>query len=438
MDRKLILVALLACLAIMISYNRFTHSTGTDFYQYWGVGKAQKWSSNELKSPYAEEEKYAGVLNEHETHSTDLRLNKANKARRVLEFAQTPLCFSIFTILPANYSIAFGTYQIIQVILFLAAIVLLSAVNYGNWLRLLSLALLLLFFYTPVIADLKVGNLNCLYLFGLSLLLVLADGFTTKRFLPPAIGPGIAFMGLLVFLALFKPNFNLVLLLFVAYLWVVPIPSVFARSALAGMVFGTFLVALPCLQFHSWSVWQDWYRYLRVWDIPNLKARIILGNFAPILLFSKILRATVASATAIISALLILSILLALAMAAGKKGSLFKGMARAARQSLRDPHLLMAIGITATLFISPLVWSHYYTISLLPAFWLLSPRHPWRQAKKAAWISIILTSNLIAAVMRQWFGFDFTLSYVTAVLGLLPLWAGILAAIVLNPRTLSD
>ncbi|MGB7911859.1 MAG: glycosyltransferase 87 family protein [Desulfobaccales bacterium] len=438
MNRKLFLVALLACLAITISVIRFTHSLGIDFYQYWGVSKAKQWSVGQLKSPAAEQEKYAQVLNEQADHSADLRLIMANETRRGLQLLQTPLCYSLFTLLPANYSLAFGVFQIIQVMLFLSALVLLSAVHYGNWLRLLSLALLLLIFYEPVAADLRFGNLNCLYLFGLSLLLVLADGFASKRFLRPAIGPGIAFMGLLVFLTLFKPNWNLVILLFAAYLWVVQGPPVFARSALAGMIFGAFLVALPCLQFHSWSVWQDWYRYARTWDIASLTARMHQGNLAPVLFFSRISGSSVASSMGIISALLILSIVLALARAAGNKGSLVKGMAWVAGQSLRDPHLIMAIGIMATFFLSPLVWLHYYTLSLLPAFWLLSPRHPWRQAHKAAWISLILTSNIITGLMERRFGFNFTIIYASAVLGLVPLWAGILAAIVVNARTVSD
>lgn len=138
---------------------------------------------------------------------------------------------------------------------------------------------------------------------------------------------------------------------------------------------------------------------------------------------------------AIISLLLIVSILLALARAAANKGSLVKDMARVAMQSLRDPHVTMAIGIIATFFLSPLVWFHYYTLSLLPAFWLLSPRHPWRQANKAAWISIIL--YIITGIMRQRFGFTDTITY-ASVLGLVPLWAGVLAAIAAQKNSLES
>ena len=126
MNTKSFLVALLACLSIIISFSRFSQSPGIDFYQYWGVIKAKQWSIGQLKSPSAEQEKYAEVLNDHVAHSADLRLSKANETRRELQLLQTPLCYSIFTLLPANYSIAFGIFQIIQVILFLSALVLLT------------------------------------------------------------------------------------------------------------------------------------------------------------------------------------------------------------------------------------------------------------------------------------------------------------------------
>jgi hypothetical protein len=120
---------------------------------------------------------------------------------------------------------------------------------------------------------------------------------------------------------------------------------------------------------------------------------------------------------------------MALKMAVPPKASLIKGLAQVGIRSLGDPHLLLALGITTTFFLSPLVWFHYYTLALLPAFWLLSPRHPWRQAKKAAWISIILTSSIISGLMRQWLGFTYIIAHAIMVLGLLPLWAGVLAAI---------
>lgn len=429
MKIKILIVILLAVISTIATIERFKVSTGVDFYQYWGVGKAQKWSFGTLKSPSAAQEQYAEVLNYHAARSSDARLRRVSELRHKLELLQTPLCYSLFTPFPTNYSLAFGIFQIIQIILFLSAIVMLSAVHYGNWLRLLSLALLLLIFYRSLASDLNVGNLNCVQLFGFASLLVLADRFLTQRSTRSVIGPSIAFMAILVFLTLLKPNMILVTFLLAGYLWLTQGMAVFARAASAGVAFGAVLMSLPCIQFDSWTVWQDWYSYFRTWDSASLLAFIPRQNLSPLLLVSQILGSSVLSAVILLAALLIASMLIALIMAVPKEESLIKGMLRAAIRAISNPHLITATGITAALILSPLVWYHYYTLSLLPALWLLSPRHPWSQAGKAGWLSIILTSKLIPGVVNRCFGWNGKFSYGIVTLGLVPLWAGVLAAI---------
>jgi hypothetical protein len=426
---QIVIVVLLACLTGIVTIGRFQVAKGKDFYQYWGVSKAQEWSSSPLKSPSAEQDKYAEVLNAHVAGSSDLRLVMANKIRRHLQLLQTPLCYSIFMLLPENFSLAFGIFQIIQVILFLSSLVLLSGLYYGNWVRLLPWGFLLIIFYWPLGVDLEVGNLNCLHLFGFALLLVLADCIRSKQAIGPAMGASFGFMAILVFLSLMKPSWNLVTLLLAAYLWVDRGTAIFVRAAAAAVACGAVLLAWPCVQFGSWMVWQDWYRYLQSWDSASMLVRIPEGNYAPVLLASQILGASVLRAVILLGALLAASLLIALMMAKEKDESVVRGMVRAAIRSLHDHNLIMATGITATFFLSPLVWFHYYLISLIPAFWLLSPRHPWSQAHRAGLIAIILTSNFMTGLMRIWFGFTYHITCATCALGLFCLWAGILAAV---------
>jgi hypothetical protein len=428
-DKLVLVVALLACLSALVTIGQFQIARGIDFNQYWGVGKAQEWSPSPLKSPSAEQDKYAKVLNAHVADSSDLHLVKANKFRRGLELLQTPLCYSIFSLLPENFSFAFGIFQIIQVTLFLSALILLSALYYGNWIRLLPWSFLMIIFYLPMVSDLEVGNLNCFHLFGFASLLLLADRVLVKHSPRPALGASMVFMGILVFLALLKPSWALVVLLLAVYLWVGQGTSVFVPAAATGMVCGAILILLPYIQFHSWMVWQDWYRYLQSWDSASMLVRIREGNYAPVLLVSQILGSSVLRAVILLGALLAASMLIALMMAKEKEESIVRGMVRAAIRSLRDHNLIMAIGITATLLLSPLVWFHYYLISLIPAFWLLSPRHPWSQAHRAGLIAIILTSNIITCLMRTWLGFTYHITYVACALGLVCLWAGILTAV---------
>ena len=423
------MVVLLACLAGIVTISRFQVAKGIDFYQYWGVGKAQEWSPSPLKSPSAEQDKYAEVLNAHVAGSSDLRLVKANKFRRSLQLLQTPLCYSLFSLLPENFSFAFGIFQIIQIILFLSALVMLSAIYYGNWIRLLPWGCLLIIFYLPLMSDLEVGNLNCLHLFGFALLLVLADRVRAKQAPGPAMVASMEFMAILVFLSLMKPSWNLVTLLLAAYLWVDRGTAIFVRAAAAGAACGVVLLAWPCVQFGSWMVWQDWYRYLQSWDSASWLVRIPEANYAPVLLVSQILGSSVLRAVILLGALLAASLLIALMMAKEKGESVVRGMARAAIRSLHDHNLIMATGITATFLLSPLVWFHYYLISLIPAFWLLSPRHPWSQANRVGLIAIILTSNFITGLMRAYFGYTFHITYATCALGLVCLWIGTLTGV---------
>ncbi|MFZ2087769.1 MAG: hypothetical protein WAU47_04260 [Desulfobaccales bacterium] len=112
--------------------------------------------------------------------------------------------------------------------------------------------------------------------------------------------------------------------------------------------------------------------------------------------------------------LLALSIGIALMMARGKEESFGKGMARVALQSFADPNLIVAFGIMVTLFLSSFGWYHYYTLSLLPAFWLISPGHPWRWARVAGVVSLLFTANLITGAMRLIFGLTCLLTSASA------------------------
>ena len=410
----LLIVLLLACLIVFINFERFKVCSGIDFYQYWCVGKAQDWSPTPLKSPSGEQEKYAAVLNAYAQRSADLHLVKANGIRRNLKLNQTPLCYLIFTLMPSNFSLAFGMFQVIQGILFLSAIIILSEVYFGNWLRLLPFGLLLTVSYGPLVADSEVGNLNMLHLFGFALLLLLSDRAMAKHSLHSALGASMLFMSILIFLALLKPSWALVTLLLAIYLWVDQGASVFVPSAAVGLFSGAVFMVLPCIQFHSWKVWQDWYHYLKTWDGTIMLDLIPQGNYSPALLFSQIIGSSWLTGIIFFGFLLTISIFIALMMAKGKEEWFCKGIARAAIQSFGDPHLIIAAGITVTLLLSHFGWYHYYTLSLLPALWLISPRHPWRWGKIAGLVSLILISNIITGAMRLGFGLTYIVTCASA------------------------
>jgi hypothetical protein len=431
MKTTILVSVLLAFSALAVSIGNFRESAGVDFYQYWGVAKAQKWRGGKLKSPYVEPAQYAAVLNAHADGSSDSRLKKANQSRRELELAQTPLCYTIFAFLPANYSLAFGIFQATQIILLLAATIMLGLSFSGNRTGLLPLALLLLIFYQPLLSDLRVGNLNSIQLFALVLLTFFADRVLAGPSGRNPLGYGIIFMGALVFLTLLKPNLALVTLLLAATLWIRQGTAVFGRAALAAACLAVILMALSCLQFHSWQVWLDWYRYARGLDAGKLLSFIPQGNYALVILVAKSLGLGVSGVTAFLAAALVGSGVgaLRLTVPPGRRG--FPELGRTAVRSLQDPYLSAAMGVTATLALAPLVWFHYYVLSLFPALWLLWGRQHWGLAAVAAGFSILLTSGAVSNLLVALFGYGSWLPYSYA-LGWVPLWAGLLAAIAFN------
>lgn len=248
------------------------------------------------------------------------------------------------------------------------------------------------------------------------------------------LGYGIIFLGALFFLTLLKPNLALVTLLLAATLWTRQGTAVFGRAALAAACLAVLLLALPCLQFHSWQVWLDWYRYARGIEAGKLISFIPQGNYALVILVAKGLGLGVSGVTALLAAALVGSGVGALRLKIPPGRRSLPELGRAAVRSLRDPYLSAAIGVTATLALAPLVWLHYYVLSLFPALWLLWGRQHWGLAGVAAGFSILLTSGAVSNLLVALFGWGTWLPYSYA-LGWVPLWAGLLAAVAFNQES---
>lgn len=90
---RILLVSLLASLAFLINLSKFSKASGKDFYQYWVVSKAQRYSGHRLGNPYVAMAQYDDILKSVARSSTELRQQKANGARPHLELFQTPFCF---------------------------------------------------------------------------------------------------------------------------------------------------------------------------------------------------------------------------------------------------------------------------------------------------------------------------------------------------------
>jgi hypothetical protein len=433
MKTSTLVIFLLAGLAIGSSLVNFDKALGIDFLQYWAVCKAQKWSHDKLKSPYVETIQYYEVLTAYVDSSNDLRLKKAHQVNNQLysyrlNLTPTPLYFLPFALLPEDYSHAFAIFQTVQILLFIASILKLNLAPNGNRLWLGSLVLLLLLAYNPLLSDLHVGNFNCFQLFALVLLTRYADRVLASRSAPVPFGPCIVFMCSIVFLTLLKPNLVLVMLLLAAHLWARHGTKIFGVAALAAAALGAVLVLLPCIQFGSWTVWLDWYRYFKTITAIAEIYSISYGNFASIVLISQALHVNMLSVASVLTAALITSACGALIISSRRGKSGARGVWQTAVLSLRDPYLSAAIGVTATLAVSPMLWPHYYLLSLLPALWLLSPQQRWSHAGIAGGLSILCTVNIAPKVLNSLFGWA-NLEPIFMASGWVPLWVGLLVVI---------
>ena len=301
-----------------------------------------------------------------------------------------------------------------------------SSAFHVNRLCSVSLTLLLVICYGPLLSDLIVGNLNSFQLFVLVMLTYFAYRVLSDHSARNSLGPIVILMCTLVFLTLLKPNLIFVTLLLAAHLLASHGMKVCARAAIAAAIFGAVIMALPCIYFGSWMIWRDWYNYMNIGGGKLLYATS-LGNYSTVILASQALGISVLSTIVVVAAILFTLGLGAMIMAISHDGLSLKAMWRATVWSLRDPYLSVAIGVTATLALSPLVWYHYYVISLLPALWLLTAPHHYLYLLGV--LSILLTSGGLGAILKYLFGWA-GLAPFTIVIGWVPLWAGMLVVIV--------
>ena len=137
-----LIVLILVQLVIAQSLNLFPRMIAIDFYQYWAVGAAPRLSDQPLGSPYTDHRTYTAVVQDYAARSGQTRLTLDGRVLGPTGFTATPLLYVLFAALPADYTMALTLYHVLQIILFLAAVILLGAVYRYEVFPLLCLAFL--------------------------------------------------------------------------------------------------------------------------------------------------------------------------------------------------------------------------------------------------------------------------------------------------------
>ncbi len=397
-----------------------------DFYQYWGAAAARRLSTEALGSPYREAHRYGAVLLQAAEASGQPMFQRVSRHATPPNFTATPFAYTLFALLPANYTQASLLYLSLQIVLFIAAVIIVGVVYGYPAFPLVCLSLLLMLSSGPLNSDLRLGNLGCVQFIILAIVLALADRLRDAR--PSGILGGIVLSGVTL-LVLTKPNVAFVLVFMVLHLWVARGTRFLVMAAWPAALCGGAAVILSSLYFGSWTVWQEWYDAVlgltRVGHRPGTGGHLTRGNYSTSVLLGSWLNLSAWMAASLIAAVLAMSTLVVvgrsvLADASTRAAAVRRVLARV----LGDPRLAMAIGVTLTIALPQLVWFHYYVIALIPSLWLLNVQstRPWLRWWGLA--ALVLSAGLPTGLFLL-VGWN-TLAHVCAALSWLAVWSGIL------------
>lgn len=363
-------------------------AAGVDLYQYWGVGQVLRLTQGEISNPYDMHEEFNRILAEEAAKTSDPVHKKVADYRKDLELQGTPFSYFIFSWLPSKYEETRSLYRAMQIGIFtLITCGLLYSVGYTWWRSLLA-SLLILPFYNPMKSELIVGNFNTILTAGLAVGFYLSNKLVSMHFdrdnvdslLPKA-------TALLVWIGMFtlmKPTLTIMFLIFVLFL-AARFGIFFAAKATLLSVFPLGLIgSLPALRFGSATIWYEWFRYFRSGNLDMMNLPLSQGNVSTTLFLSKNLGIPLGICIGMLTVLLIGTLLLK----AKQSESLKTGL----HVHLADPHFIIALGVVATLALSPLAWIHYFVIIIVPAVILLHSRHRRTIAPKLAVLSIIMVT----------------------------------------------
>lgn len=420
-----LIVLILVYLVIVQSISLFPRLITVDFYQYWGVSAALRLNRENLGTPYRDYRQYAATLAEYGTRPGDPRLTSVSRISKSPGFTGTPFIYMLFGALPLDFTLALAVYHILQVVLFLAAVIMLGAVYRYPLFLALCLALLLVVSSGSLSSDMRVGNVGTVQFASLAFLLIVAHRLRESR-RPLALG-AILLSGLTL-LTLAKPNIALVAAAMVLHLSAARGIRFVTLAAVPAVAAGAAAVIAASLYFRSWTAWYEWYRFVFGANPYALSKAPGPGNYATSKILSSWFDADVWKIAAVVACLLAVSLIAAVAAAGRADLRGFAPWLRAARaRILEDPHIAMAIGVTLTIALPPLFWYHYYVIAVIPGMWLLAASATSPYAPLLGFAVLVLSQGLLNVLLIP-FGWTEAVA-VGAALTWVPLWGGILLCV---------
>lgn len=386
---------------------------GIDFYQFWGVAKAQRAASFALGSPYTHPAPYRDRLAAMAAAGSDEPMQMLAAGKASLDLTGTPFAYTLMGSLPAPYSRALLLWRIAQLAAFALAVFVLTR-PLASTLASGLLAVATVLAFDPLLLDVRVGNLSSVLLAGLVAAAALMRRYPTgpvATLLVPA---------LLVLLTLLKPTVAIATALMGLALLLQGGPRERLRAIAAAAASAALLGLLPALLFGSTAVWGDWWREVSASD-ARLAYPLIDGNYSGVALLAGLTGLSVGGVAICMAAAAAVSLAATTLPGRSPRAVFFAGLSL-----LRDPLAAAALGILALLAVSPLIWSHYQVLVVIPALWLCAaPAGEGRWPRWLGWGVLLVVADPLRRLLVLWDGLLPVVDVVHA-FSWVPLWIGAL------------
>lgn len=397
---------------------------GVDFYQYWGIAKAQRAAGLQLGNPYRNRGGYQDGLDRLAAQSGDARLAEAVASRPLPDLTATPSAYSLLGAWPGPYSRGLALYRIAQLAAFALAVFLLARALVPAPLA-AGFAAAVAAASDPLLLDVAVGNVTTLQLLGLVVVAeVLRRGGPTRAlawWAPP----------LLLAVGLLKPTLLLPAgLLGLVVLARQPSPAGRASAVAAGILASAVLALAPVLLFGDFAIWTDWWAGIFS-SQTRLSYEVVEGNFSGVTLLARLADVSVGASLGLTALALGASLTGALALARWRHAGALRWR-DAGRATLADPLGPAVLGILLLLALSPLVWSHYHVLAVAPGLWLCRSGERWTRA--LGWATLLLAVDLPRRLYLLWGDLPWMLWDASHAWGWVPAWIGLLGVLAARLR----
>ncbi len=341
-ERALVVVlAIVACLALMRGWQLGQSVAGIDYYQFWVVGEAVDHDA--VTNPYSD--RVRAHLGERylERSIPSSRRHAAAQARSVLETYSTPFLYTaVHALASGNYERDFARWHAMSLVAFVFGVVAFGRMAGMGFAAALTGLILIVALAAPFQSEAQVANVNRAQLGGLALAGVLLG----RRDSNAALFAAGAILGAST---MFKPNVAIAIFLVACAIAILRGRG--AALSLGGGIAGgaALCFALSVFFFHSAQAWSEWARTLSV--IPDEIIRVSLGNYAPL----PILLGGMSGTTSALSAgVLCVPVVYALWRARERPDD-FEPSQLAA--------LVIGLGCVIALMSATLVWEHYFLLA---------------------------------------------------------------------------